>query len=167
MCVEKEFEAAKRKYDELRETERKELSKRLKKYIGNTQKSLELDVRDAGNAGKGSHHYTSGGRIKEYDLSNWKWVEVTGKGDYGSFSCVVSLNMHEVDPKTANIHALYDRIGLYITYQLKETYYSTEIYTAADLPLDDKEYAYIGRLILEQFEIFCKMMENMEERTEL
>lgn len=152
--VKKDFENTKRKYDELRERERKELAKYLKEHIEKGRQELGLTVVSAGGAGKGREDYTSGSRIKEYNLRNWKWVELKWKNAYSSFGCVVSLNMHEVDPKSANVHVLCDRIGLYIEYKIGETYYSTEIYTDVELPLGDDDYESIGGLILNQFKIF-------------
>lgn len=62
----------------------------------------------------------------------------------GGFDAVISLNMPDIDPKTKNMHSLYDRIGLI---------FSPEewAYTAIDLRLDDVEKEQIAQLVLERF----------------
>ena len=63
------------------------------------------------NRGRGGRSdYTSDGNlIKEYDLSNWKWIETCYKGYY----VFISLQSYDIDPgKTKNLHVLYDRLGI-------------------------------------------------------
>lgn len=142
------FENVQQKYKELREDERKSLSSYLTENI---DKQIGLEVEDGNGAGKG-RKYKSGNRIVQYDLSNWKWVEL--KGTDNSFNCIISLNMYEVDPNSANFHALFDRIGLYITYKIEHHYYQTQIYTDIDLPLNDEKKEQIKQLALDQFKFF-------------
>ena len=135
-------------YEGSREAERKGLSDFL---VDNSKiKEAGLTVKTRGRAGKGWTSYTSGGRIAPYDLSNWKWVELNHIER--DFTCIVSLNMIETDPKTGNTHCLYDRIGLYVTYPRNGCYYKTDIYMDIDLPLDEKAKDRILELILEQFD---------------
>lgn len=143
-----EFGAIKNSYEQARESERKDLAKYLAKYKG-----IEdvLRVVSGGRSGKGLKDYTAGKRIKGYDLSNWKWVEVTDDGD---FDCIVSLNMPDIDLRSGNPHSLFDRIGLLVFYQLGKSYYETEIYTDIDLPPYDTEKEKIAQLVLDQYKIF-------------
>lgn len=137
-----EFVEVRDKYKQLREEERKALSSFL-----STHKEIQAaGLRVVGGvAGRGKSKYTSGGRIAPFDLSNWKWVEVK---DGGKFSCIISLNMPEIDPKTQNIHALYDRVGLVLS--------PGWVYPnpAIDLPLEGDEKEKIAQLVLKQFRYF-------------
>lgn len=144
------FDNAKGKYEELREDERRALAVFLAKYEG-----IEgtLRVVSGGRAGKGLRNYTSGKRIDGYDLSNWKWVEITDDID---FECIVSLNMPDVDPRSGNSHVLFDRIGLIVSYHKDGYYYETAIYTDINLPLSGEAKAQIAQLVLEQYEIYCE-----------
>lgn len=144
------WKAIKQKYEEQRENERKKLSDFFVTYFQGAKK--ELRVIRSGRAGKGSGKYNSGGRIAPYDLKNWKWVEVQGINN--SFNCIVSLNMLEVDPHSANPHALFDRIGLTISFERESNYYETKIFTDIELPLEDSAMERIAELISEQFAIF-------------
>lgn len=110
----------------------------------------------SGNAGKGHIDYTAKGRIVAYDLTNWKWIEIRTGKQAEDFDCVISLNMVEVDPDSGNVHALYDRIGLYIGYRVGLFYYKLEIYTHFELPLCPGDYPQIARLVKEQYDIYCK-----------
>ena len=142
-----DFHTAKGNYEELREEERKGLAN----YLSSNQEIRDagITVKTRGRAGKGLTAYTSGGRIAPYDLSNWKWVELNHTDH--DFTCLVSLNMVETDPKSGNTHCLFDRIGLYITYQRDGCYYKADIYTDINLPLDNEAKEKIVALILEQF----------------
>lgn len=137
------FDEVKEKYEELREAERKSLAGKLAKSV-----DKRLRVISGGRAGKGLTKYTSGGRIPSYDLSNWKWVELTDDSD---FNCIISLNMKETDFNSGNTHFLYDRIGIYIEYKKEETLYQTQIYPDINLPLNDDQIAQIARFVNEQY----------------
>lgn len=145
-----QFEVAKNDYEQVRESVRKDLAKYLAKYKG-----IEnvLRVVSGGRSGKGLKGYTSGKRIKGYDLSNWKWVELTDDGD---FNCIVSLNMPDVDPCSGNSHILFDRVGLLVSYHKDGHYYETAIYTDIDLPLDDTAKDQIAQLVIDQLKIFSE-----------
>lgn len=134
------FEEVKSEYERQREQERVALAAYLREHSG--IKTAGLHVVTSSGAGKGCKHYTAHGRIPAYDLRNWKWVEVKGERN---FSVIISLNMPDIDPKTKNIHSLYDRIGLI---------FSPEewVYTAIDLPLGDTEKEQIAQLILKKVE---------------
>lgn len=133
------FREIKNEYERQREQERVSLAAYLAAH--GEIKAAGLQVVTASGAGKGSEHYTACGRIPAYDLRNWKWVEVKGTG---GFDAVVSLNMPDIDPRTQNIHSLYDRIGI--------IFFPEEwVYTAIDLPLEDCEKEQIAQLILKRF----------------
>ena len=85
-------------------------------------KSAGFEVKTRGNAGRGLLKYTSGGRLTPpFDLSNWMWV--TGERD--DVFVMVSLQVLDQDPKSMNVHALMDRVGV-------------EVYRADD-PVDEND----------------------------
>lgn len=146
------------KYEALREQERQDLAKYLKNFIRvNGIKGIRgtgLKVVLGASAGKGREDYTANGRIEKYNLTNWKWVEIRTGTKPEDFDCVISLNMVEADPKSGNVHALYDRIGLYIGYRIGSLYYKTEIYTALELPLGLNGHKQLAQLVKEQYEAY-------------
>lgn len=105
-----------------------------------------FDVATQGNAGKGSKHYSSGGKLnKQYDLSNWKYVEAYKD----NFIYFISLQAFDHDPSSYNQHVLMDRIGLY-KYRgsgLKERHkfydafdaFSKMVITDLELPLSEPD----------------------------
>lgn len=141
----KAFTDAKTEYEKQREEQRIKLRDFLSHH--EELKDAGLKVVTAGGAGKGSKKY-----LGDYDLTNWKWVEVKSAD---GFDCVISLNMLDVDPKTKSIHSLYDRIGLILTL---EKWLCTDI----NLPLegdenDDRDkQERIAELVLEQYKKFEK-----------
>lgn len=147
-----DLEAAKTGYMMAREQERRNLADFLADKLGEDERTKDkLCVINSPRAGKGRAKYTSGKRIKNYDLSNWKWVEITNDYD---FECIVSLNMPDVDPRSGNSHILFDRVGLLVSYHKDGHYYETAINTDIDLPLDDSEKEKIAQLVIDQFKIF-------------
>lgn len=140
------FKEVQEAYEDLREKERTKLLQYLKDELTNSK----LMVVNRGWSGRGRKEYTESGNIEKYNLENWKWVEVKC-GD--EFSCIISLNMPEVDPGTANVHALYDRIGIFVSYKKDSNYYKTSIYTDIDLPFETAEMESIKKIVLEQYEI--------------
>ena len=102
--------------------------------------------------GSGRKNYSSSGRIFPFDLSNWKWVECENVG--GSFNAVISLNMLDDDLSSGNAHALYDRVGLILTYRHENNTYKTLIWTDIDLPFSDESMEKIAKLISEQFGVY-------------
>lgn len=140
-----DFKDVQEAYERRREDERKGLSKFLNAI------DEDLRVVSGPRAGKGGKKYTSDKRIAEYDLSNWKWVEITDDRD---FKCIISLNMLDIDPRSANVHALYDRIGLIVSYHKESLFYETKIYTDIDLPLNASDEERIAQLVKEQYEIY-------------
>lgn len=144
-------------YKILREEERQKLSEYIKgrSWVAKP-KNPGLKVVSGRSAGKGHDDYTAKGRIAKYDLTNWKWVEMRTGKTAEDFNCVISLNMVEVDPDSGNVHALYDRIGLYIGYKVGSFYYKLEIYTDFELPLCPGDYPQIARLVKEQYDIYCE-----------
>lgn len=152
--IDLDLQTAKKKYEEAREDERGRLAGFLAKYIaGNEDIKDELRVVYGGRAGKGLKKYTSGRRMEEYDLSNWKWVEITDDND---FDCIVSLNMPDVDPRSGNSHVLFDRVGLLVSYHKDGHYYETAVCTDINLPLGDTDKDKIARLVIEQYKEFKK-----------
>lgn len=152
-----EFENVKKPYEDAREAERGSLATSLAKYLAeNEDMKDKLRVVYGGRSGKGLKNYTSGGRIESYDLSNWKWVEITDDSD---FECIVSLNMSDTDPRSGNFHALFDRVGLLVSYHKGGHYYETAIHPNINLPLDEEKKKKIAQLVLEQYKIFCEKKE--------
>lgn len=141
------FKQIKQEYENKRENERKAL---VNYFIGNEGfRTAGLEVVCGSRSGKGSATYTGGKTKPAYNLRNWKWVEVK-KGN--EFNCVISLNMPEVDPSSANTHAMYDRIGLFVTYHKGSHCYNTSIYSYIDLPLEDSDRETIAGIVLEQLD---------------
>jgi hypothetical protein len=67
------FELMKQVYTESREVERLKIANHFEKH--------GYKVKKRGLAGKGVKKYISGGQLnKPYDLSNWKWVEISKDG---------------------------------------------------------------------------------------
>lgn len=164
------FKEIRDEYTLWREQERRALADFLAKELGKDENANnELHVITSPRAGKGWTQYTSGKRIYKYNLSNWKWIEVTDKN---CFSCVVSLNMPDIDPRSGNFHALFDRIGLLVSYHKGNHYYETAIYTDINLPLnasanesdekkkkkleqeEEEKKTEIAQLVLEQYKNF-------------
>ncbi len=138
------FKEVRNEYERQREEQRKALSDYLKVHEGLS--AAGLHVVTAGTAGKGCEHYNSQGRIAEFDLRNWKWVQVKGKD---GFDCVISLNMLEMDKNTKDIHSLYDRIGFVFSPDP-----AGWVCTDIDLPLDDHKMEKIAQLVLEQYKLY-------------
>lgn len=56
-------------------------------------------------------NYTSGGTLSpSYNNSNWKWIT----GQCNGVDFFLSLQTFDIDKSSHNIHALLDRIGLYL-----------------------------------------------------
>lgn len=73
---EQEFKDIRNKYEQARENERLALTEYLKKHLKNYG---DLSVVNGGRAGKGAKKYTNHKTISEFNLDNWKWVEVKSK----------------------------------------------------------------------------------------
>lgn len=157
--AETEFESVKRPYEQARERERRNLASFLDVRLDKDKSAKgKLYVNTSPRAGKGRGNYTSGGRMKKvYNLSNWKWVEIADDND---FECIVSLNMPDVDPRSGNTHALFDRVGLLVSYFKDDRYYETTIYTNFNLPLSEEDMEKIAQLVLEQYKIYCEKKEG-------
>lgn len=149
-----------RQYEEQREAERKELVRYL--LTCSELKARGIGVVSRGRVGKGKEDYTSGKRIPTYNLKNWKWVEV--KNEAQGFSCVISLNMPELDPGSGNVHCLYDRIGFQIFCKTKKRFYQTEIFTDINLPLKGSDKREIMKTIITQFDILHRQRTRETER---
>lgn len=95
MC--KDFEDAKKKYNDFRNTERLHIVH-----------ALEAHGFDASGT-QGTWRYTSRRKINPpHDLGMWKWI-VASKGDITVF---IKLQTLEQDETTKNIHVLLDRISI-------------------------------------------------------
>lgn len=130
------FNDARNAYRECRETERLQIARHM------VEKGFRASMR--GDAGKGIENYTSGGRIEEYDLRNWMYVDAKGL-DYNVF---ISLQAFDLDPNSYNRHTLMDRLGLYVysNYSAKDAY-EQMITTNIDLPMDSAKFAELDRAI--------------------
>ncbi|KUO63615.1 hypothetical protein APF79_04435 [bacterium BRH_c32] len=116
---EKLFELVKQVYTESREVERLKIVNHFEK--------CGFKVKKCGSAGKCVKKYKSGGQLnKPFDLSNWRWIEIT-KDDR---EFLVSLQPPDKDPKSGNHHVLMDRIGVCSNNHWK--------ITNIDLPMDEK-----------------------------
>lgn len=142
------FQEIKDQYEQQREAERKKLIAYLRKHALLTNAGLTVK----GKGGSGRQDYSSGKRIFPFDLSNWKWVECENAGR--SFNALISLNMPDDDLSSGNAHALYDRVGLILTYRHGDNTYKTLIWTDIDLPFSDESMEKIAKLISEQFGVY-------------
>lgn len=143
-----EFQKIKDQYEQQRKVERSKLIAYLEKHALFTNAGLTV----VKGGGSGIKNYSSSGRIFPYDLRNWKWVECKNAG--GSFNAVISLNMLDDDLSSGNAHALYDRVGLILTYRHENNTYKTLIWTDIDLPFSDESMEKIAKLISEQFGVY-------------
>lgn len=153
------FTDIKQKYVDEREIQRRNLCSGLEEILKNYS---ILTVKNRG--GKGKANYTNGKNIAEFDLTNWKWVEIIENEtiDFHDFSCVVTLNMIDIDTGSANFHALFDRIGLIVSGKKGSCLYKSYIYTNIDLPLDEPKnqsdkptkIEQIAQLVVEQYNYF-------------
>ena len=83
--------------------------------------------------GRGIKRYTSGGRMKPYNLNNFKYIEAERNG----ITYFLSLNPFDMDPNSKSRHFLPDRIGIC---KYKGKYNADYVYdnlqvTNIDLPL--------------------------------
>ncbi len=133
-----DFNEIKNLYVEFRKQECLELKRFLKH-----KKELEISMR----GGCGRKEYTSGGRISNYDLTYWKYVNYPAdeEGD-NKINILISFQPLEVDPNSQNMHMLIDRVGIsrYIGKYDANTVFNNMIITDIDLPLtsEDKEDIY-------------------------
>lgn len=83
--------------------------------------------------GNGNYHYTSNNTIYEYNLTNWKWINVK----FENILITISLQPYDTDKKTGNTHTLFDRIGIIAKHssQLASISFITDI----DLPMDSNK----------------------------
>jgi len=116
-----EFQKIKDQYEQQRKAERSKLIAYLEKHALFTNAGLTV----LKGGGSGRKNYSSSGRIFPFNLSNWKWVEC--ENARGSFNAVISLNMLDDDLSSGNAHALYDRVGLILTYRHENNTYKTLI----------------------------------------
>lgn len=151
----KTFEDFKKEYVNARSEQRNELALYLENKLKENSNYTLLTVVNGGTAGKGSSNYNHAKTIEPFNLSNWKWVEVKTEG----FSCVISLNMVDVDKNSAKFHALYDRVGLVVTFKTGDNSHNNYICTNIDLPLDDNKKEAIYNLVIDQYNFWnnCKI----------
>lgn len=150
--MEKEFLEARKKYEKIREQERRDLIEFLEQTF---QDEVRIKIIKGGKSGKGAKDYSSGGRLGEasYDLSNWKWVEVTDRLQKQN-TCIISLNMLEQDPRSGNIHALYDRIGFFISLCSPDSpllVKEVRLITSLELPLNETKKKQIKEILAKEF----------------
>jgi len=129
MSEKRAFDEIKNEYVAAREQERLKIVEFCKKNGYDTEKSSS--------AGKGKNNYTSGGKIAEYDLRNWKYAEVS-KDSYNYF---ISLQAFDNDPNSHNHHVLMDRIGIcaYSGDYDAEYVFNNMTVTDIDLPLTEEK----------------------------
>lgn len=139
-------------YERRRNEQRNKLVLYLKNQLMKERDYESLNVINGGAAGKGKKTYTNANTIEPFDLTNWKWVEV--RDNKSQFSCVISLNMIDIDKNSSNFHALYDRIGIIFLYKIGTNTYKNYIWTGIDLPLDETKEKKVLDLITEQYDFY-------------
>ena len=126
------FHAARDAYKQARLAQRKVIVEALRK--------AGFEVRNGGNAGRGVKNYTSGGRLNPpFDLSGWMWVAA----HRGDVHVLVSLQVLDQDPRSLNIHALMDRVGVEVfrdgdSFDSDDPLFESAI-TGFELPLTQEE----------------------------
>ncbi len=102
-------------------------------------------VSSRSNSGKGRSDYTSGGTIKGYDLSSWKYINAKKDQDHNIF---ISLQSFDKDPVSKNRHTLRDRLGIYVydKYNADEAYENMHT-TDIDLPINEEKLKELDRVI--------------------
>ena len=130
------FNKIKTEYENCREMERRAIRDHLV--------DRGFKVAKSSRAGKGLINYTSSGRIKPYDLSNWKFITAEKYG----IKIFISLQAFDQDKHSRNYHVLYDRLGVY-AYEVynPEEAFSKMITTNIDLPMDAAKFAELDALI--------------------
>lgn len=131
-----EFNKIKTEYENCREMERRAIRDHLV--------DRGFVVSKSSRAGKGVINYTSSGRIKPYDLSNWKFIiaEKSGKKVF------ISLQAFDQDKHSRNHHVLYDRLGVYAYEEYSPAdVFSKMLTTNIDLPMDEAKFAELDELI--------------------
>jgi len=126
-----EFKETKKRYTELRAQEKNKIIAALLEYgypVMNMMFTKELEDPFNKRAGRGLTNYTSNGRIAEYDLSNWMWVNTRKEDLFLS----ISLQADEIDEQTGNGHVLFDRISFECSWEDGYEYKITDY----DLPLN-------------------------------
>lgn len=129
--IENYFAELKEELDIIRENERDNLVKELRRN------GFEVSSR----GGRGVRYYTSQGRMEPYDLSHYKFI-FAKKDSVGYF---ISFTPFEQDKSTHNYHPLVDRIGFYRyegKYDPEKALKEMRILNA-DLPLNETDYEYI------------------------
>lgn len=109
------FSEVRNVYRSLRSSERNNLRRFIEYYLN---ESYEGVVRTKGpNVGSGGKNYTSGGKIKEYDLSDWLYFEGSFKYEERYWHFIITMQSVEQDNnqnKVGNIHVLMDRVGIIV-----------------------------------------------------
>lgn len=130
------FNEIKSEYVKCREQERQA----IRDHLATRGFSVSMNAK----SGKGSINYTSSGRIKPFDLSNWKYIIAAKNGK----EVFISLQAFDQDKHSHNHHDLCDRIGLYAyeTYSAEDAF-NKMITTNIDLPMDEAKFAELDALI--------------------
>ena len=137
MC---ELTTLKEKYNRIREEEKE----KLRRFLIN--KGIE-NIPKRSNSGKGKSAYTSGKRLSlPYDLSNWKYIELT----FQEVNFFISFQTFDMDPSSKNIHTLMDRIGIsfYTGRYDPNIVFSNMKITNIELPFDNKKMEQIYQIII-------------------
>lgn len=132
------FNEIKRMYETCREEE----SKAIRLHLAQRGFGVSMNSR----AGKGLETYTSSGRIKAYDLRNWKWIIASSKNGKELF---ISLQAFDQDNNSHNHHVLFDRLGIYVydeKYNAEEAF-KKMVTTNIDLPMDASKFSELDALI--------------------
>lgn len=153
------FKTVKEQYVKVRENERRKIIDYLRDLRDENGNQLFStaggEYRYRGGSGIRSY---GGRRFKNFDLSNWKYVEAEYRGRY----VLISLQSFEIEPTSGNLHVLYDRIGLLFEkpIKLKDLYNHPRVSDAFlkmkvtdwDLPLSDSDLKELTDYIIKQFE---------------
>lgn len=121
------FQEIKTLYTKAREAER----------LGIVNRLIRAGFKAATRGGAGRPDYTSAGRIDAYDLRNWKYIEAEKNG----VKHLISLQSFDQDPRSKNLHVLYDRVGIYsYTKYDPHAALSKMRTTSIELPMDEEKF---------------------------
>lgn len=101
---EPDLQTVKEQYNNLRKIERSRIAEALRKAVDADGVNLFSKVSTA----QGAYNYGGIRLHGRYNLGNWKYIEAECKGKY----VLISLQCFDIDPRTHNVHVLFDRIGL-------------------------------------------------------
>ncbi len=151
-----DFKRIKKEYQGYREKERKRIIEYLLSKTDDQGEPLFAKLSYKGGSGRPNYGNREERPIEgTYDLSNWKYISTEYKGR----ELLISLQCFDLDPKSRNIHVLYDRIGVLFDAADIVDVAGTKVSDAFlkmkvskwELPLEDKDIEALVEWIIKEF----------------